>query len=68
MQQPRAGDRDFAKDGSQGKVVMSLAEPRLPAVGTVPMGSVANSGAKEAKHEPFRLPIGVQAAITHCHT
>jgi hypothetical protein len=32
------------------------------------MGSVANSGAKEAKHEPLLLPIGVQAAITRCHT
>jgi hypothetical protein len=31
-------------------------------------GSVANSGAKEAKHEPLLLPIGVQAAITRCHT
>jgi hypothetical protein len=31
-------------------------------------GSVANSGAKEARHEPFLLPIGVQAAITRCHT
>jgi hypothetical protein len=31
-------------------------------------GSVANSGAKEAKHEPLLLPIGVQAAIIRCHT
>ena len=23
---------------------------------------------KEAKHEPLLLPIGVQAAITRCHT
>ena len=44
MQQPRAGDRDFAEDGSQGKVVMSLAEPRLPAVGTVPMCGHAFGG------------------------
>jgi hypothetical protein len=33
-----------------------------------PDGSVANSGAKEAKHEPLLLPIGVQATITRCHT
>jgi site-specific recombinase XerC len=31
-------------------------------------GSVANSGVKEAKHEALLLPIGVQAAITRCHT
>jgi hypothetical protein len=32
-------------------------------------GSVADSAAtKEAKHEPLLLPIGVQAAITRCHT
>ena len=29
MQQPWAGDRDFAEDRPQGKIVMSLAVPRL---------------------------------------
>ena len=45
-------------------MVLAIVEPCAPKFD----GSVANAGAKEAKHEPLLLPIGVQAAITRCHT
>jgi hypothetical protein len=35
MQQPRAGDRDFAEDSPQGKIVVPLAVSLLPAVGAL---------------------------------
>ena len=44
MQQAWAGDRDFAEDRPQGKIVMSLAVPRLPAVGTLPVCGHAGRG------------------------
>jgi hypothetical protein len=44
MQQPRAGDRDFAEDTPLGNIVMPLAGLRLPAVGGLPVGGHAMSG------------------------